>query len=200
MRKLAITEFISYVFACLLGVISHFVYQWSNNHFLIGLFFPINESTWEHLKLVFFPILIVSFIEYSVFLSNDLYKPISNNNAEMSFSDNHSFICVKLKSALIGMFFTVILFYTVNGMFGKTPDYVNIIIYFISMAIAYLYSYTHIKSSLLQNSSVPCMTPTFQCFKISLSPTTCLILIFMITLIFMIFTIYPLNIPLFFAP
>ena len=44
------------------GVISHFVYEWSGNNFFAGLFFPVNESTWEHMKLLFFPMLAYAFI------------------------------------------------------------------------------------------------------------------------------------------
>ena len=54
------------ILSILLGIFFHFIYDLSGNSFLIGLFFPINESIWEHLKLVLVPItmfaLIYSFI------------------------------------------------------------------------------------------------------------------------------------------
>ena len=46
-----------------LGTLSHFFYQWSHENILIGLFYPVNESVWEHLKLLFFPALTYMFIE-----------------------------------------------------------------------------------------------------------------------------------------
>lgn len=46
-----------------LGTLSHFFYQWSHENMLIGLFSPVNESVWEHLKLLFFPALTYMFIE-----------------------------------------------------------------------------------------------------------------------------------------
>ena len=46
-----------------LGTLSHFFYQWSHENILIGLFSPVNESVWEHLKLLFFPALTYMFIE-----------------------------------------------------------------------------------------------------------------------------------------
>lgn len=49
------------IFVLLTGTLSHFVYEWSGNNPLAGIFFPVNESTWEHMKLVFFPLLLYSF-------------------------------------------------------------------------------------------------------------------------------------------
>ncbi|MDD4795401.1 MAG: DUF6512 family protein [Bacilli bacterium] len=39
------------------GFFLHYAYDISNNNFLVGLFTPINESVFEHLKLAFYPIL-----------------------------------------------------------------------------------------------------------------------------------------------
>ena len=39
----------------LAGSLFHFVYDWTGKNTIAGLFFPTNESTWEHMKLVFLP-------------------------------------------------------------------------------------------------------------------------------------------------
>jgi len=39
------------------GVLLHYAYDISNNNFFVGLFSPINESVFEHLKLSFYPVL-----------------------------------------------------------------------------------------------------------------------------------------------
>lgn len=49
------------IFVLITGTVSHFVYQWSDNNFILGFFFPVNESVWEHFKLTFFPMLLYSF-------------------------------------------------------------------------------------------------------------------------------------------
>ena len=49
-------------FVLTLGSLSHFFYEWSNHSFLVGLFTPVSESVWEHMKLIFFPMLLYSFI------------------------------------------------------------------------------------------------------------------------------------------
>lgn len=52
------------IFVIILGTFAHFFYKWSDQNWLIGLFTPINESTWEHMKLLFFPMLLFSFYAY----------------------------------------------------------------------------------------------------------------------------------------
>lgn len=44
-----------FFFTCIVGTLLHFAYEWSGRHILVGLIVPIGESTWEHLKMVFFP-------------------------------------------------------------------------------------------------------------------------------------------------
>lgn len=54
-KSVFIYHIFSAVFCIVLGTILHFTYKWSNNNNFIGIFSATNESTWEHLKLVFFP-------------------------------------------------------------------------------------------------------------------------------------------------
>jgi hypothetical protein len=55
------------------------------------------------------------------------------------FRENPSFWCVKLYGILIGVSLIPVLFYTYNGVIGKSPDWINIAIFFISAAAAYIY-------------------------------------------------------------
>lgn len=48
-------------FVLIAGTLSHFLYEWTGKNFVAGLFTPVNESVWEHMKLVFFPMLLYSF-------------------------------------------------------------------------------------------------------------------------------------------
>lgn len=55
------------IVVCFLSIPLHFFYDWTGENTFIGLFAPINESIWEHLKLVFWPLLVwwtVGFIFY----------------------------------------------------------------------------------------------------------------------------------------
>lgn len=52
------------IFTIFLGTLLHFTYQWSGKNNLVAIFSAVNESTFEHLKLLFTPMLIFSIFEY----------------------------------------------------------------------------------------------------------------------------------------
>lgn len=62
---------IGILFVILTGTLSHFLYDWSGENALVGLFAPVNESVWEHMKLLFFPMLL-----YGLFMISRLKKEI----------------------------------------------------------------------------------------------------------------------------
>ena len=55
------------------------------------------------------------------------------------FKEEKDYWCVKLKGVIFGIILILILFYTYNGVIGKSPDWINIAIFFISAAAAYVY-------------------------------------------------------------
>ena len=61
-KKLLKYQIFSAIFTIILGTLLHFTYEWSGNNAFVGAFSSINESTWEHLKLAFYPMLITSII------------------------------------------------------------------------------------------------------------------------------------------
>lgn len=125
-------ESLSFFIACALGVLFHFIYEWTGESPIAALFFPINESTWEHLKLIYFPIALLSVIEY-------FFLGIRYNN----------FIVIKFLSILLGMGLSIVSFYTYTGIYGKSSDVMNILIYLVSMAAAYWFSYRMIRGKKL---------------------------------------------------
>lgn len=48
---------IGIVFSVIVGTLAHFVYEWSGENPIAAIFFPVDESVWEHVKLLFFPTL-----------------------------------------------------------------------------------------------------------------------------------------------
>lgn len=50
-------SWIGILVVCLLSIPLHFTYDWLGQSSIVGMFTPINESIWEHLKLVFWPLL-----------------------------------------------------------------------------------------------------------------------------------------------
>ena len=165
------TDFSSFLLASLLGVLFHFVYDWTGENTLVGFFVPVNESTWEHLKLIFFPILLVSMAEYAL------------TEYTLGGKLSECFSCIKFQSALLGMLTVVILFYTYSGILGTNFDWLNILTYFLGMAVAYGYSYKK------RNT-----------YMIACNSTLCIIGASVIVILFMIFSIYPPSLGLFQAP
>ena len=133
---------IGIIFVSVLGTLAHFLYELSSFSTLVGLFTPINESIWEHLKLLFFPVLLFSVIEYFV-----------RNKKER-------FICSRTTALFIGMLFIVIAFYTISGVIGKAYDWVNIAIYYVSVLIVFFGSELLIKNckGLSNSSTVFCLS------------------------------------------
>ncbi len=59
-RRLAL---VGMVFISLLGTALHFTYDLSGGNLLVAVFSSVNESVWEHLKLVFWPAAVFALIE-----------------------------------------------------------------------------------------------------------------------------------------
>jgi len=120
-----------------LGIVSHFVYNWSGQNFLVGLFFSINESTWEHMKLVYFPMLLVTLVA-GKFLE-EKYPCIYDAMFLGTFA---------------GLLMIPVLFYTYQGMLGFRLDWLNITVYIISVLSAYFVVYLVLTSCKKRNSKL----------------------------------------------
>ena len=107
---------IAFFIISIIGTLSHFVYEWTGKPYLIGLFFPVNESTWEHLKLLFFPSLIYFAVVYFTLKE----KP-------------KNYISATAISIIAGMLSIVVMFYTYQGVLGRNIDFLNILIYFLGV-------------------------------------------------------------------
>ena len=120
-HKIRLWQIWGFAFTSLLGTLLHFLYEWCGGAVWIAPFSGINESTWEHMKLIFWPMLVFAVIE------------------GFFFRDRGDFACIKCRGILIGLTLIPVLFYTYNGAVGKSPDWLNISIFFISTAVAYIY-------------------------------------------------------------
>lgn len=114
-KSSALTEFL---IIGIVGTLWHFIYEWSGDNALIGMVAPINESVWEHLKLIFFPTVIYSVIEY--FILNR--KP-------------ENYIPASALGLFSGMFSIVAFFYTYSGILGFTVSFLNILSFFIGLTV-----------------------------------------------------------------
>lgn len=127
-RSLLLWQFGGFTFAMVLGTTFHFLYGWTDS-VIVTPISAVNESTWEHMKILFFPMLFFAVFEW-FFLRKEY--------------DN--FWSVKLFGIVMGITFIPILFYTYKGCFGEPPAWLNIAFFFISGGISYYYESLIFKS------------------------------------------------------
>jgi hypothetical protein len=119
-------QIFGFLFASAGGTLLHFVYEWSGESVLTAPISGINESTWEHMKLLFVPMALYAVVQ-------------------SFFVKDASYWCDKALSSLSGLLAIPVLYYTLNGAFGKTSARVNIALFFVSAAVAYLLEYYLLK-------------------------------------------------------
>ena len=138
MKKMHI---IGVIFVIAVGTLLHFVYEWSGENNIAAVFSAVNESTWEHLKMLFYPMLVFAIAEYFIY---------GNNLA--------NFVPVKVLSILLGMLTTITLFYTYTGIIGKNYLTLSILTFVLSILVAYIFSYRNLKSGTKYKSKTAVIT------------------------------------------
>lgn len=152
----------------ILGSLMHYFYEWSGKSLLVGLFSPVNESVWEHLKLAFYPTLLWWLISYFIL----------SRKMELSFE---RWVFSAAIAMLISPLFIILFYYTYTGAFGFQSLFLDISSLYIGIIIAQcvallIYKYTKIQKYHFYTGSI-------------------IILILLIA--FIVFTINPPHIPLF---
>lgn len=109
----------------LVGSLFHFLYQLSGNNFLVGLIAPINESVWEHTKMVVLPII----LWWSLFYLSQRER--------LSF-DIDSWFTGLFVSLLVSILAIPVLYYFYIGAFGVSLLWVDILILLIALALGQL--------------------------------------------------------------
>ena len=120
-RSMGLWQLMGFAVTSLVGTLLHFLYDWLGKSIWIAPFSGVNESTWEHMKLLFWPMLLWAILQ------------------SLFFGERNDFWCVKLWGILLGLTLIPVLFYTYNGVIGSSPDWINIVIFFVSAAIAYFW-------------------------------------------------------------
>lgn len=120
--EIVMKRLLTIIITILLGVLLHFVYEWSGKNPFMALIGAVNESTWEHLKLLFFPFLFMSIVEYF------FYKP-----------DFRKFFSSRCIGMLCGLMSIIVIFYTYTGIY-KNVDVLNIALYILAVFISFFVS------------------------------------------------------------
>lgn len=165
-RDISLWSFSGFSLVSLGGTILHFLYDWTNESILIAPFSGVNESTWEHMKLLFFPLFVFALVQ------------------SFFFKEYKNFWWIKLFSTLLGLTLIPVMFYTYNGCFGRSPDWLNITFFFIAAAVSFT-----LENALFKKNS-------------ALFPRPKLAFLTLVILggLFVIFTFLPPHIPLFLCP
>lgn len=117
-------ELFGAVFISLIGSLLHFTYKWSGEYKPLALISAVNESTWEHLKIAFWPALIYSILEY-IPLAN-----ITNN-----------YIIAKAACLVAIPVLITIMFYTYTSLLGRNYLVIDILIFILAIFLGQMISF-----------------------------------------------------------
>ena len=101
------------------GTLLHFALDWTGGCPAVALFSAANESIWEHMKLLFYPMLVLSLAEYWCW-----GRRVDN------------FWCIKLAGIFLGLALIPVAYYTYTGALGVSEDWFNIAIFFLTAAVS----------------------------------------------------------------
>ncbi len=165
-RDINLWQFSGFALTSLGGTLLHYLYDWTGQSLWMAPFSGVNESTWEHMKLLYFPLLLFALVQ------------------SRFFKEDQAFWCIKFTGITLGLLLIPGLFYTYNGAFGKSPDWVNIGIFFVAAAVVFLW-----ETWLFKKGNLRCKRP-WMAFGLICLPA----------ILFMVFTFAPPKIPLFQDP
>jgi len=133
-KKVLAWEIAGMFFIIIIGSLLHFTYELSGFWKPASLISAVNESTWEHLKIGFWPALIFLIIEFFV-----LRKETKN------------FILAKTVSLYLIPIVITGLFYSYTAILGRDVFFLDISIFIISIVVAQIVSY---RLMLLKNAHI----------------------------------------------
>ncbi len=136
-NKIKNYQIFSVIFTFILGTLLHFMFEWSGENIIVASFSAVNESVWEHLKLLYFPMLLTLIIGYFY-----IGKKAPN------------FLCSKTVGAITSMLFTIIFFYTYSGILGKNIAIIDISLFFVATILGEYVAYRLMNSKFICNNKI----------------------------------------------
>jgi hypothetical protein len=123
-KKVFKYELIGALLVITFGSLLHFIYQWSNDYRPIALIAAVNESTWEHLKLGFWPLFFWSIYEYFIFGKK-------NTNFIISKAITFTVFCISVPA----------IFYSYTNILGDNYLPLDILTFIVSVFLGQLAGY-----------------------------------------------------------
>ena len=109
-----------FLFTSVVGTLLHFLFDWTGGSVIVALLSAVNESIWEHLKLLFYPMVVFALAEYYFW-----------------GKDTRSFCCIKLIGIIIGLVLIPVVYYTYTGILGIKADWFNVAIFFLAAGVVF---------------------------------------------------------------
>ena len=119
-KKIPVFQMGGFLFTAVAGTLLHFLFDLTGGNGVVALFSAVNESIWEHMKLIFYPMAVFAFAEYFAW-----------------GREVESFWCVKLIGILLSLVLIPLVYYTYTGILGVNADWFNITIFFLAAGIGY---------------------------------------------------------------
>ena len=120
-KRLFRWEAAGFLFVSAAGTLLHFVFAWSGENLLAAVIAAVNESTWEHMKLLFIPMFLFSVVQACA-----IGKSYPN------------ILAARTVSTLVGLVLIPILYYTYTGILGRAFSWANIAIFYVAVLTAFL--------------------------------------------------------------
>lgn len=125
------------LFTIIFGTLNHFFYRWSGQNPFIAPFSAVNESTWEHLKLLSTPMILFSIVEY--FAYGKHYD---------------GFTAIRTLSVFTGAFLITAVFYSYSAIAGQNILWADIATFLLAVIASYMLSYYLLKHNRLTSMPV----------------------------------------------
>ena len=113
-------QMVGFIVTAVLGTLLHFLFDWARQNILAAVFSAVNESIWEHRKLLFYPMFLFAMLEYHFWGKKYI-----------------NFWCIKLMGKLFGLTLIPVIYYTYTGISGISADWFNVTIFFIAAGAAF---------------------------------------------------------------
>ena len=119
-HSISVRQMVGFIFTGILGTFLHFLFELTGESVVAALFSAVNESIWEHMKLLYWPMFLFALIQY---------RSVGQ--------DRCRFWCIKLAGMLTGLILIPVIYYTYTGVLGKSADWFNITIFFLAAGVAF---------------------------------------------------------------
>lgn len=134
--------FINTIVTFLLCFLAHFIYSWFPNP-IFSIFFPVNESIWEHMKMLYTVVLTYGIIEFFILKKFDI--------------DNHNFLLTTFIKSIIIIPIYLAMFLPLYYNLGENM-FISISVMLISIIIVNIIGYKLLQLRVLKYQNIIAIT------------------------------------------